>query len=125
MRTKKIFVCAVISVFLMVMAIPADSADFNFVGKWNQIEDPDTVKTIKELSNGTFAVIGYSNAGGWKTHGVGMITSKGFLIWSWVNDGDGDAGFGTLRPMKNNQFSQESYNTDGTKRSKVTYIRMR
>jgi len=125
MRIKQLAVCVVSSVFFMVMAIPAYSADFNFLGKWKQIENPDTIKTIKEVSNGTFAVIGYDNAATWKTHGIGIITSKGYLIWSYVNDGDGDAGFGTLKPIKNNQFSQETYNTDGSKRSKVTYIRIR
>jgi len=125
MRIKKSVVYAVIGIFFMFMAIPADSADFNFSGKWKQIENPDTFKTIKEVSNGTFEVIGYDNVANWKNHGIGFVTSKGYLIWSYVNDGDGDAGFGTLKPMKNNQFSQESYNTDGTKRSKVTYIRTR
>lgn len=34
MRTPKLVVCAVISIFIMSMAIPANSADFNFLGTW-------------------------------------------------------------------------------------------
>ena len=123
MGIKILAVYAVIGILFTAMPIPVNGADFNFLGTWRQVEDPDTFKTIKEASKGIFTVIGYNKAANWETHGIGIITSKGFLIWSHVNDGNGEAGFGTLKPMKNNQYSQETYNTDGSKRSTNTYTR--
>ncbi len=128
MHYKNLSRVTVIVVLMLITSIPVNGADFNFSGKWKQVENPDWVMTIKETADGIYGLSNTNNVTNEKTHGIGFFyRPQNILLYSFEYGGTGErgCGFGTLKPIKNDQFRQETYNPDGTKRHKRHFVRIR